>query len=106
MARDETIRRLNEMAQSPEVELADNADALGSVMTQVSKRLAHENDAPRAAGPADNCRTGGHLDDLFGRIIPRDHEGTEKWTIVKIPAESLGADVDPLGRPAGPNVVV
>jgi predicted phage terminase large subunit-like protein len=42
-----------------------------------------------------------HLDDIFGRIVERDRLGIERWTIIRIPAESLGADVDPLKRPAG-----
>jgi predicted phage terminase large subunit-like protein len=42
-----------------------------------------------------------HLDDLFGRIIERARLGTEEWTIIRIPAESLGPEIDPLGRPAG-----
>jgi predicted phage terminase large subunit-like protein len=42
-----------------------------------------------------------HLDDIGGRIMQRNHDGIEHWEILRIPAESEGIDVDPLGRPKG-----
>ena len=37
--------------------------------------------------------------DLVGRLIAEDTEN--RWTVLNLPALSLGADVDPLGRPEG-----
>jgi hypothetical protein len=40
-----------------------------------------------------------HDDDLTGRIL--NSEGADEWTVLNLPALSLGEETDPLGRPEG-----
>ncbi len=42
-----------------------------------------------------------HEDDLCGRLLNPEYGPPEDWTVLRLPAESEGADEDPLHRPEG-----
>ena len=42
-----------------------------------------------------------HEEDLAGRVLKHAKETGEVWTVLNMPALSLGCDIDPLGRDAG-----